>query len=63
MFEQALAEAPLTPAARRRLVLALGTGTGIEALIALHDIAGASPDEARRAVRDIAEALLDRFLG
>lgn len=60
MFEAALAGALPEPE-RRALAQALGVGTGIEALIALADIAQASPAEARAAVQTIAEALCDRF--
>ncbi|OWU83425.1 hypothetical protein ATO6_18410 [Oceanicola sp. 22II-s10i] len=47
----------------RDLVSALTLATGSEAMLALHDIAEVSGEDARRAVRVIAEALLDRYLG
>lgn len=64
MFERALAglEPPMDKDARHRLVRALCLTTAIEAMVALLDVANASPDEARMAVRDTVEALLDRWL-
>ena len=61
MFDRALQDASLDADTRRRLVLALSAASGIEALIGLHDVAGATPDEARRAIADTAGALFDRF--
>ena len=65
MYRQALSEVrPALPADRLAvLVGALSAATGTEAMIALTDIARLSPDQARRAVRETTEALLDRFLG
>ncbi|WP_212525728.1 hypothetical protein [Actibacterium sp. MT2.3-13A] len=65
MFEAALEEArpALGAEATRELVLALATATGIEAVIALRDVAGADADRARATVLAIADALLDRYLG
>lgn len=48
---------------RQALVTALCLTTGTEAMISLFDVAGASPEDARAAVRDAVEAILDRFLG
>lgn len=65
MFEAALApeRARLGEARFRALVDCLTATTGTEAMIALLDIAGTSHADARQAVRDISEALCDRFLG
>ena len=61
MFDRALEGAGLTKARKRKLVTALSAATGTEAMIALHDIAKVDRSAARAAVRDIAEALLDRY--
>ncbi len=63
MFEAALeGERPrLGPAAMRRLVGALSTATGAEALIALRDVAGLEPDAARAAAAEATAGILDRF--
>ena len=65
MYEQALAQdnGGLTQAERTRLVLALTTATGSEAMIALLDVAGTDPDTARATVATLADAILDAFLG
>ncbi|QQA44440.1 TetR/AcrR family transcriptional regulator [Pelagovum pacificum] len=64
MYRRALSEAgdPLDDATAERLVNALTVGTGIEAMIALYDIALADRQAARIAADDIAGALIDRFL-
>lgn len=61
MFRAALEGAALTKAQTNRLVTALTASTGSEAMIALHDIAKVDTPTARAAVKEIAEALLDRF--
>ena len=65
MFEMALEaeRGRLSPDQFDALVRALSMATGIEALIALYDVVGASPENARSTVVEIAEALMDRFLG
>lgn len=65
MYRQALSEVrPPLPADRLALLVgALSAATGTETMIALDDIARLSPDQARQAVRETTEALLDRFLG
>ena len=45
------------------LVRTLAVATGIEAMTALLDVAGAEPEEARDAVATATLAILDRFLG
>ena len=47
---------------RRELAVAIRSATGIEALIWLRDIAGQSPRQAARTVRQTARALLDSAL-
>ena len=47
---------------RRELAVAIRSATGIEALIWLRDIAGQSPQQAARTVRQTARALLDSAL-
>ncbi|MEL7977492.1 helix-turn-helix domain-containing protein [Isoptericola sp. F-RaC21] len=63
-IEQALAplEGSLPTAALRRLVLAIRTAVGIEALVWLTDIAGLSRDEAAGLMRWSARALLRQAL-
>jgi len=65
MFEAALEEArpALSAGDHRDLVNALTLATGAEAMLALHDIARVKGEDARRAVRVIADSLLDRYLG
>ncbi|WP_316013401.1 TetR/AcrR family transcriptional regulator [Roseobacter sp. HKCCA0434] len=62
MFRQALAEheSDLADEQQDRLVRALCAATGMEAMIAMIDVAAASPDQAREAVRFTVDALLDR---
>lgn len=65
MFEAALEDmrADLAPETSDKLVRALATCTGTEAMIGLLDIAESSREAARDSVLDIAEALMDRHLG
>jgi AcrR family transcriptional regulator len=65
MFRRALApeRQRLGPEAHDRLVRALSTATGTEAMIALLDVAGTDRDGAETAVGDMTDAVLDRFLG
>ncbi|UFM66958.1 TetR/AcrR family transcriptional regulator (plasmid) [Paracoccus sp. MA] len=65
LYEQALQEdgGGLAPARAQALVRALSLATGTEAMIALYDIVGADPVTARRTVGDVADAILDRYLG
>jgi AcrR family transcriptional regulator len=63
MYRRALEDTALGPAERDALVRALTPATGSEAMIGLLDIAGASRDEARQTVAEIAEAVLDRYFG
>ena len=66
MLERALeeggAEVELSAAGRARLVRALSAVTGIEAVIALEDVAGASRAEARDTVEELAGLLIERYL-
>ncbi len=61
MFRNALQTAKLSPSKRTRLVNGLTAASGSEAMIALYDIAKADPVAARKSIRDVAEALLDKF--
>jgi len=65
MYEQALAtdDGGLTRQERELLIRALSTATGTEAMIALLGVAGADPATARETVSEIADAILDRYLG
>jgi AcrR family transcriptional regulator len=65
MYERALADddAGLAPQKREILIRALSTATGTEAMIALLDIANVDNDTARETVSEIADAILDRYLG
>ncbi len=65
MFEMALEDerSRLTPERFEALMRALSSATGTEALIALFDIVRTSPENARSTVIEIADALMDRFLG
>ena len=65
MYRQALSEddGGLPAAQQEKLIRALSLATGIEAMTALLDVAGAGPEEAREAVRTVTQAILDRFLG
>jgi AcrR family transcriptional regulator len=65
MYEQALASEHLvlTEREKEKLIHALATATGTEAMIALLDVAGLDPAAARETVSEIADALLDRYLG
>ena len=59
-IDEALAplETAMPESARHRLVLAVRSATGIEALVWLTDVAGLSPDEACEVMRWSAQALL-----
>ncbi|MBI1219357.1 MAG: hypothetical protein GC186_12490 [Rhodobacteraceae bacterium] len=63
-LRHALAEAPgaLPPDRAEALVAAMAAVTGIEALIALTDIARLSPAAAAVTARTLAEAVVDRYL-
>jgi AcrR family transcriptional regulator len=61
LFERALEGGGLSQKPCRRLVVALSAATGVEAMIALLDVANVDREEARTAVLDVADALLDRF--
>ena len=61
MFKNALQAANLSPDKKTRLINGLTAASGSEAMIALYDIAKADPVAARRSIRDVAEALLDKF--
>jgi AcrR family transcriptional regulator len=64
-FEKALEDerSRLTPARFDALVRALSAATGAEAMIALFDVSHTSPENARATVVEVAESLVDRFLG
>lgn len=64
MYEKALSEdhGGLADVDRGRLVRALATATGSEAMIALLDVAGADKGAARETIGDIADAILDAYL-
>lgn len=61
MFKNALQSTKLSHDRKMRLVNGLTAASGSEAMIALYDVAKANPAAARDAIRDVAEALLDRF--
>ncbi len=61
MFNRALEDSGLSNIDQARLVNGLTAASGTEAMIALYDIAKVDEDAARQAVRDVAEALLDKF--
>lgn len=65
MYEQALASGDigLTGTQQDRLIHALSTATGTEAMIALLDVANVDHATARQTVSEIADALLDHFIG
>ncbi|WP_420395898.1 TetR/AcrR family transcriptional regulator [Nioella sp.] len=65
MYWQSLADddGGLTRQDQDALVRALAPATGIEAMTALLDVAGAGPEQARDAVSTMTLAILDRFLG
>ena len=64
MFHRALSEheTGLSEDQKETLVCGLSVSTGMEALIALIDVAGASPDRARDVVSFMVDAMLDRML-
>jgi hypothetical protein len=61
MFEAALKESGLNKSNTLRLVNGLTAASGTEAMIALFDIAKVDLKASRQAIRDVAEALLDKF--
>jgi AcrR family transcriptional regulator len=65
MYRQALADddGGLPRTDQDALVRALAPATGIEAMTALLDVAGAEPEQAREAVSTMTLAILDRLLG
>lgn len=65
MYERALAsdDLRLTGQEQAKLINALATATGAEAMIALLDVADVDHATARQTVSEIADALLDRYLG
>lgn len=65
MFETALADVAdeLGPDRTTRLVAALTAATGSEAMIALLDVVELDRDAARRTILEMADALLDAYLG
>ena len=65
MYERALAsdDLRLTGQEQAKLINALATATGAEAMIALLDVANVDHATARQTVSEIADALLDRYLG
>ena len=62
MFRRALSEheTGLSDEQQELLIRSLSATTGMEALIALVDVAGATPEQAREAVRFMVDAMLDR---
>lgn len=64
MYRRALAEddGGLSPDDQDRLVRALAMSTGTEALVALVDVVGATPEQARDSVCDVTDAILNAFL-
>lgn len=65
MYQRAFQDADggLSPADQDRVILALSSATGTEAMIALLDVAGTDPATARETVRDVAMAILARHFG
>lgn len=65
MYLRALRDSPdpVVPRTKAALVNALSIATGVEAMIALLDVAGIDRAAARQTVRDLAEAAIDRHLG
>ena len=61
MFNAALKGSTVTGARKTRLVAALSTATGSEAMIGLYDIAKVDQKTAEAVVIETAEALLDKF--
>ena len=61
MFKQALKGAKVSGHGKNRLIAALSTATGSEAMIGLYDIAKVDRETAETVVVEIAEALLDRY--
>ncbi|MGI9355519.1 MAG: TetR/AcrR family transcriptional regulator [Rhizobiaceae bacterium] len=65
MFRRALSEhdTGLSGEQSDTLVCALSASTGLEAMIALIDVAGATPQQARETVAFMADAIVDRTFG
>ena len=65
MFRRALMEhnTGLSPKQIDTLVRALSASTGMEALIALTDVAGATPQQARETITFMVDAIVDRLIG
>lgn len=65
MYEQvfAVGDHDLAAPEQKRLIQALATVTGAEAMIALLDVANVDHAEARETVSEIVDVLLDRYLG
>jgi AcrR family transcriptional regulator len=65
MFRRALSEydTGLSSEQSDTLVRALSVSTGLEAMIALIDVAGATPKQARETVAFMVDAIVDRTLG
>lgn len=65
MFRRVLSEhdTGLSSEQSDTLVRALSAATGMEAMIALIDVAGATPQQARETVAFMAEAIVDRTFG
>jgi AcrR family transcriptional regulator len=56
------ADPTVEPACAEKVTAALSVCTGSEAMIALIDIAKCTPEQAREMVRELTEAVVDRFL-
>lgn len=65
MYQRAFREgnADLSPDQQDRIIRALSSATGTEAMIALLDVVGTDPARARETVLDVAQAILARHLG
>ncbi|EAQ03829.1 hypothetical protein OB2597_11316 [Pseudooceanicola batsensis HTCC2597] len=65
MYEAAFEEhePKVSPEARTACIQALATATGAEAMISLLDVVGTDRQRARFIVGEIAEAVIDRYLG
>ena len=61
MFGNALEDAGLKAKDKTRLINGLTAASGAEAMIALFDVAKVDQNASRQAIRDVAEALLDKF--
>lgn len=65
MYDRALAPAldQIGPEGAQRLKSALAASTGVEAMVALMDVAGVAREDVRAMVGEMTEALLDKYLG